>query len=274
MSGNGYNDTKMRRNHVMNDEFFFDVYARYRNKLKDLRWDVKLMPYDWLQIPSSVSIEWFPFVEMAREHTKEIANDGNLLAISKDRLFVWSKVLNEFPNDQDKLEITVEFVTPVAHLAIDLPYAIRSRFILSVSHLSHQANRKKVANWKDDLKPDRNIDYKVMKKVALHWNTFEQFNKKLALINNDAFKAKLLEARDKFHHRFPPSFVVGITQPIVRITEKSGKIAYGLEGFDPLSTEEVCAALEDQYQAVFECFSAYQALVREQVLFIFGSDGV
>lgn len=253
MSGNGYNDTKMRRNHVMNDEFFFDVYARYRNKLKDLRWDVKLMPYDWLQIPSSVSIEWFPFVEMAREHTKEIANDGNLLAISKDRLFVWSKVLNEFPNDQDKLEITVEFVTPVAHLAIDLPYAIRSRFILSVSHLSHQANRKK---------------------VALHWNTFEQFNKKLALINNDAFKAKLLEARDKFHHRFPPSFVVGITQPIVRITEKSGKIAYGLEGFDPLSTEEVYAALEDQYQAVFECFSAYQALVQEQVLFIFGLDGV
>jgi len=258
----------------MDDEFYFDVYARYRSKLKDLRWDLPLMPYGWLQIPSSVPIEWLPFVEMAKEHAKEIANDGNLLAVSKDRLSVWSKVLKEFPDEGDKLEIANEFVMPVAHLAMDLPYAIRSRFILSVSHLSHQANRKKVANWKDDLKPDRNIDYKVMKKVSLHWDGFERFNERLAHINDDYFKTKLCEVRNKFHHRFPPSFVVGVTQPIVRITEKSGKVAYGLGGSNPLSTDEVCAALEEQYQAVFECFAAYRVLVQEQARFIFGSDGV
>jgi hypothetical protein len=139
----------------MDDEFYFDVYAQYRSKLKDMRWDSPLMPYDWLRIPRSVSVEWFPFVEMAKEHAKEIANDGNLLAVSKDRLSVWSRVLKEFPDEEEKLEIIIEFIWPIAHLAMDLPYTIRSRFILSVSHLSHQANRKKIANWKDDLKPDR-----------------------------------------------------------------------------------------------------------------------
>lgn len=54
------------------------------------------------------------------------------------RLSAWRDVVNKL-DDKGKFDVAIEFVEPLATIALNLPYVIRSRFIFATAHLSHQA---------------------------------------------------------------------------------------------------------------------------------------
>ncbi len=86
----------------------------------------------------------------------------------------WSEVLDHSESDDKRRQIVFEFVTPIATLAINLPYVIRSRFIYSVVHLCHQANRIKQPEWIDYLPPDDDIYFKYADQYANDWKKYQK----------------------------------------------------------------------------------------------------
>ncbi|MFC1734101.1 hypothetical protein ACFL6I_27675, partial [candidate division KSB1 bacterium] len=149
------------------------------------------------------------------------------------------------------------------------PYAIRSRFIFSVSHICHQANRVRLSKWKDDLPNDKSINFKTMEKKCSSWTNYPVFKAKLAKIADEKFNMGTLEFRHKFHHRIPVSIEIGLTGLISREKSENGKVSYGFGGTGPISIDKLVPLLKGQYLNVALCFEKYQLLVKEQIDEIF-----
>ena len=67
--------------------------------------------------------------------------------------------MSYYENEEEKIYLLLEFIEPLAIIALNLPYAIWNRFIFSLSHICHQANRIKFPNWKDNLPEDQFINF-------------------------------------------------------------------------------------------------------------------
>jgi hypothetical protein len=111
--------------------------------------------YDWDTFPTSLDIAYIAYSQMLQEHSRAIANSINQLQRLTLSLKAWDQILQPIECEQHKFHIITEFVDPSATVAINLPYVIRSRFIYSTAHLSHQANQSRTVDWKDDFPLDK-----------------------------------------------------------------------------------------------------------------------
>src|ERR1700685_3668032 len=110
-----------------------EVYREYLTALEKTKLDGKYMPYNWGGLPKSLSFDWMPYGLMFGEFSLEIANSINQLTNYTRRLKAWSAVVTSM-GDGEKLDVTQEFIDPLATIALTLPYVIRSRFIFAVGH--------------------------------------------------------------------------------------------------------------------------------------------
>ncbi|MGB4947867.1 MAG: hypothetical protein WBQ05_11820 [Candidatus Competibacter denitrificans] len=160
----------------------------------------------------------------------------------------------------------MEFVENIAIVCVNYPSVIRSRFIFSVSHLSHQANRIINSSWKEEELPsDRQINWNTMKYVSTTWPKFASLLLELENLANTAYSQATRQFRDKYHHRYPPKFVLGHTGLVSRIVETDGRVRYGFGGIEPLRLADLVPLLVEQHQISFVCFERYSDLVREQL---------
>jgi len=251
----------------MEEVDFVEVYKEYWKILKENRSSVELLEYDWINMPSSIPIEWMAYSQYLNEHSQELANSINQLAVSTRKLRTWQKLLEK--HDEEKnIYIVNEFIEPLATLCLNLPYAIRGRFIFSVSHLSHQANMKRIENWKDNLASDNSINFKVMEKVSKQWDAYPEFRSSLSLLSDSDFSEQVHNFRNKYHHRYPPRVEFGQTQMVTRNIE-NGNVSYGFGYIEPLQVSKMVPLLETQHRAAYNSFRKYQTLVNEQIAVIF-----
>ena len=125
----------------MNDKFYIEAYAKYRKKIHDTSFSAKPVPYEWFTLPTQVNGEWFIYCEILKDLSRQLANDINQLWNDIVKLEAWSKVLSSSSyNEKEKLYLLAEFIKPLAVVALNLPHAIRTRFIFSLSHICHQPN--------------------------------------------------------------------------------------------------------------------------------------
>jgi hypothetical protein len=134
----------------------------------------RLAEYNWIE-KQSWDIDFFAYSQMLDEHSREIANSINELHNYISRLDSWSSRLNDMDCEQEKIDLVIEFVTPIATLAINMPYVIRSRFIYSIAHLCHQANKAKGGEWKDDISPNDEIIFQTADKYGSKWRKYTAF---------------------------------------------------------------------------------------------------
>lgn len=254
---------------VMNEAEFINVYKEFWNTLKENQRPLDLLEYDWIRLPSSIPIEWMAYSQYLNEHAQELANSINQLAITTRKLSIWQKLL-ETHNEDENIYIVNEFIEPLVTLCLNLPYVIRGRFIFSVAHLSHQANMKKISNWKDNLVNDRSIDFKVMEKTSKEWGTYPEFRSSLSLLSDTEFSDQVYDFRNKYHHRYPPKVEFGQIQMVSRNME-NGKINYGFGYIEPLQISKIVPLLESQHVAAYKSFRKYQVLVNEQISAIFNT---
>ena len=253
---------------MMEDEFYFEAYKRYREKLKQTSWFAEPVSYDWLTLPSEISFEWFLYHKMLNEHIRQLANAVNQLLRDTVKLSTWANLACEY-TDEEKLYLITEFIGHIAAITLNLPYVIRSRFIFSVAHLCHQANRIKDANWKDTFPNDKSINFKTMEKFSKGWDAYGKFKQSLTKLSNDKFNVETTEFRNKFHHQLPVLIEIGLSSLLSRKKNASGSVSYGLGGIKPLSLNKIVPLLEEQHSAALLCFSSYQELIEEQINQIF-----
>ncbi|TPN46368.1 hypothetical protein [Mesorhizobium sp. B1-1-7] len=131
------------------------LYTQYRRALKTAPFSADYAEYEWYRLPQRMHMSLMPYGTMLREFSAEIANEINALINYAHRLAAWEEVMRPL-TDQRKLDVLVEFVSPIASLALGMPYSIRSRFLFAAVHLCHQVNQLQHGKrWVDKLPPDR-----------------------------------------------------------------------------------------------------------------------
>ena len=239
-------------------------YRQYQAALKGTPFKGKFLPYHWGELPSSLPFVWAPYAEMFREFSQEIANIINDLTRYTHQLKAWRDVVDKL-DDRGKLGVATEFVDPLATIALNLPYAIRSRFILATTHLCHQAGQIKAGKgWKDDLPLDDEIYFEQADKAGKPWKKYSKLKTKLERIGDQDYQTKTKNFRNTYNHRFSPRIVIGETNFVTRHVDPDTKrVSYGFGGMQPLSLKLVGELLEQQCDRCYKAFEAFHKLVRE-----------
>lgn len=252
-------------------ELFLEAYARYRNRYVESVDELWLAPFYHIETAGSVSMDWGPYHEMVRDHARELANELNQFSQSIERLRCWGEILPEY-EQRDRMALTLEFVEPLAICCVNYPYAIRSRFIFSIAHLSHQANKAVVPGWHEGMLPDDGkINYKTMEGLLREWPRYEDILALIGQLSDRELDRATAGFRHKFHHRYPPRFEHGMTQTVSRERGEGGKTVYAFGYVEPLSVCELAPILRKQHTVARECFDCYTELVREQLARIYES---
>lgn len=225
-----------------------------------------LAPYDHIETRSPLDISYMPYYGTLEDHLSALANEINSFGYHVGQIEAWAGVL---PSHEvvDQLSILMEFVEPIATTAVGAPYALRSRFIFSVSHLCHQANRFVHKHWPESSLPDdRSINYKTMLAVGIPWSRFEPFRKSLDGIFDAAYEAETGDFRHKYQHRLPPRFQHGQTQRVSRQRDgKNGRASYGFGYAPPIQLHELAPKLRTKHRQALKTFQQYSELIREHI---------
>lgn len=239
-------------------------YRQYRAALKAAPFKGKFMPYSWGALPQTLPLEWMAYAEMFKEFSLELANIINDLTRYTHQLAAWRDVVQSL-RDDGKFSVAIEFVDPLATMALNLPYVIRSRFIFAAAHLSHQAGRTKVPKgWKDDLALDDEIYFAQAETAGSPWKKWTKLKTKLERIGDKTYQAKTKNFRNTYNHRFSPRIVLGQTNMVTRnVDAKTKQVSYGFGGAEPLTLKLVVELLEEQCQYCYKAFEAFQKLVQE-----------
>jgi hypothetical protein len=223
-----------------------------------------LAPYKWHKLPSPIPAQWIIYSQMLEEHSRDLSNSINEYLRYIVDLAAWNSVI-EGKNEDETFYILLEFINPVATLAINMPYIIRSRFIYSISHLCHQANRVKLKKWIDDLPPDAEIYFEVADRHAVHWESYKNLKKALEKIDNKDYRVKTNEFRNKYIHRYSQYIEMGLSGFISRNVDVDGKVSYGLGSRPPLKIARLLPNLKEQHSSCLDSLEKYKFLIEEQI---------
>jgi hypothetical protein len=238
------------------------LYQKYRDAFDAIPPTGRPMPYDWSNLPSPLGIQWMAYGLILPEFSRELANIINRLTADVPRLEAWSKVVAPL-SEEDKMRANLEFIDPLATVAVCRPSVIRSRFAFAAAHLCHQANRAKQGKaWRDDLPLDQKIYMDTAEKVGAGWRKFGRLKLRLEKINGAKFKTATHDFRNAYNHRFSPHFAVGMSQIATRKVDRA-KVTYGYGLFKPLDLGELAELLTVERDRCYAAFEAFQALVAE-----------
>ncbi|MER8708949.1 integrase [Mesorhizobium sp. M0220] len=237
-------------------------YTQYRAQLDATPIGGRWMPYRWWSLPNPMSARWMPYNEMLAEYSGELANKINDLTHYAHRLRTWAAVLAPLSNE-DKHDLTHEFIDMLGTVALGLPYALKSRFTFAAGHLCHQANMTKISDWKDDF-PTANLYLNDIEPYCRGWRKYRRFKLKIEPIAGSVFKEQTDDFRNTYNHGFSARFVLGMTRLVGRKVEKSGRILYGIGGSPALDLGEMGNLLQKERDICYQAFDAFRTLVNEQ----------
>lgn len=244
-------------------EKLVSFYEAYRTVLDATLVGGRFMPYHWWKLPDLLNVTWMAYGQMLGEYATELANIINDLTNHVHRLRAWDNVLDGL-TDEDKLQVSHEFIDMLGTVALGQPYAIKSRFAFAVGHLSHQANRAKDGTtWKDEF-PDKNLYLNDIEPYASKWKRYRAFKLNLEPLAGKRFKEASDDFRNTYNHGFSSRFVIGMTGTVTRQV-KNGRVSYAFGGNNPLSLAEVADLLEIERDHCYRAFETFQALVEEQI---------
>lgn len=222
----------------------------------------KIAEYHWYESLNKFPM-WMAYMFMLDEHSIGISNSINAFLRYIDNLEAWGVVIKEM-DDDNKNEIIVEFIVPIATLAINKPYVIRSRFIYSAVHLCHQSNLTKGVKWSSDLPIEDKICFNDADKYCLKWERYNKLKQALEKISNEKFNNETMFFRNKYNHRYALGIELGMTEFVKRIPQ-DGALRYSIGYTNPLKIEQLIPTLTKQHEYCLNALKAYQELVNEQI---------
>ena len=228
---------------------------------------LKKAPYNWFNLLESLPIEWMPYCEFLKEHSRELANGINEFGRYIVSLQAWKTVLNRLNNEERPL-IVLDFIAPLATLCLNLPYALRSRFIYSIAHLSHQANRLWQYSWVDNLPIDEEICFEQADSYGRPWKKYTKLKVALEKISNTQYRKATHNFRNKYNHRYSPRIEIGMTELVKRNVNANGEVNYTIGFTKPLMLEDIIPLLKEQHHLCLLAFEKYQQLINEQLAMI------
>jgi len=201
------------------------------------------------------------FGSMAGDFTRGLIGEVNRFLINLHQADSWVRAIRSC-EEAKRAGLLWEFADPLLELSVSRLYSLKNQFIFAAVHLIHQANSRKQQNWKDDLPPDKQIDYKVLAKIGAGWSTFPKFIDALQKLNDDKFKLLTKNFRHLLHHRFRLQLGEGLTPYFDRQQTAIGT-TYTYRVSRPLQLNNLIPCLYKQHQRAADVFFAYWQLLNE-----------
>lgn len=241
-----------------------NILKKYIVERKKLEFDCPLAPYNWDNLNETLPFEFAAYCQFLKEHSSELSNSVNELQRHIVSLKAWENVIHSLEGEESFYAIS-EFVSPIATLAITLPYVIRSRFIYSTAHLSHQANIVKLEHeWKDNLPIDDEIYFKEADEYGKQWKKYSKLKLSLEKIANKSYNLSMHDFRNSYNHRYSPRIELGYTGLVNRNIDSDGKVTYGFGHIEPILLRNAIPLLIEQHEFCLKAYEKYQGLVNEQ----------
>jgi hypothetical protein len=249
----------------MEDDQYIIAYTKFRSELRKVESIAERMPYRWLNLPNPIPCMGMVYFGMLEDYACELANVINQFVNDIENLCAWEKVLSEY-GEEERFYLVYEFIEPLCTMCLNFPYVIRSRFIFSATHLSHQANMALLGkHWKDDLPKDNSINFKTMDKYAVHWKSYEGLKASMEGLSDEKYQTEVNQYRNKYHHRYPCHIECGLSETFKRNINENGRVSYSFGYSNPLQIKDVIPTLKGQHAAAVKCFKCFQDLVQEQM---------
>lgn len=251
---------------MLSREQILKAYQDFLDELaKDIIWHKDLLHYDQFEISAAEGEGplWLVFHMQASGFVREILNSLNQFRNYIARLAAWCPVLSPC-SDEEKLDLLVEFVYPIALCSIDYPYKVRNRFIYSACCLCDSANQLLANPPAAHLPKDKDINFKTLNTIGKGWSNVGGLINALASVNSDTFRKQTGDFRHVEHHRIPQAIEMGYSLLLSRLPSIPGTRRYGIGGTAPLTLDALVGFLVDEHRHGVNAFSALWVLIEEQ----------
>lgn len=262
----------------------FSSYLTHREKVA-LEPFCDYLPYDIYDIESR---SWSAMGDLMVMHELcEITNILNDWQSSLRKWHAWNAVIQPY-DMEDALELWREFLEANAHHCLLKPSAVRDALGYVVTNSMHQVRLSSENGYRDFLEgdpktPDARPRYLTRRekenrlaKLISNWPQAERFMASLRTLDDQAYKKKTSDYRNRSSHAVGPMLGLGITQMVVRRTDKAtqmvqqadgtwddvpipGKMAvfYSFGGSMPLDMEAARVENLEQYERARKCYEIY-----------------
>jgi len=240
---------------------YFELYEEKKDKVP---FPSEYAPYYWFETDGLCMEEWNIYGQLLLGHPHELSNSINELGRYAYSVIVWNEAIQSL-TIKEKHEVLIQHIRPIATLALLLPYSIRSRFIFSITHLSHQANQLISQNWRDVFPDEDEIYFKDADEYCKNWKSYNKLKPALERIANKTFQEKSKNFRNTFAHRYSPGIEIGIANFATRENKPDGGWQYAIGGTPPLTLQTIGEITLEQHKQCLKAYGHYQKLVWEQI---------
>ena len=247
-----------------------------------------------------------PMVNMQVIHDlQSLINCFNAWVTEMRKWQAWLPILDDYDTDQ-RWDLRIEFVDPIAHRCMLEPSAMRDRFSSALYFLLHHANLSTETGYRDELEADRSekaalkngkstprylqrsrLDEEITKlSFRGGWRTADSVIEKLQLLDDETLRTETLNYRNAASHSIAPRFEMGVIPYVKRqfkfaesrVPRSDGTIArqedktkivlsYSFGEHEPLQHVQTFQVIRMQVKRARDALHAYEALLLD----VFGS---
>lgn len=252
--------------------------ARYRSALHQLPAEVRRTQVSF-DAPVSRHLTLDTMAEAWGEtsdtHWLRLTNEVNDFGYCLDRLTAWQASLDSAESSDARLALLAEVVLPLAHHALNLPMALKSRFAFAAWRTCHEidvllspAGSESASRTKDiDQAPKSNE----MWSEAKRWVAITRLRAAVEAIyprNRDS--DPVLSYRDRFMHRIPPYLEQGVWGQ-AHLVRSDGRWTVRMHDEPPLPLSDVWNVLALSHAAAINAHTAFASLLREHWTAVLGT---
>lgn len=251
----------------MDDERAIELYAWSRELRKRYDGHSTFAQFTEIPKPDRLIDEREAFLTTAHQDLQDLANFVNEFTLNANALSAWAAILPSLDKDE-LLPVTMEFINPTCYFCLGAPYALKGRLHASIARVSHLANEFVLPEWQHIP----NLGHSSLDQAKEHaagWNSCTRLTGCLGRLDNKPFRSAVTSFRNEFHHGSPRMIVIGAK----RFVERSGDLTVSGE-VPPMSLKGVVAALQPQQKAAVAAYTAYRALVLEQVGIVMANNDI
>lgn len=196
----------------------------------------------------STSVRPFAFRELVEPRVRSLISLLNTWRYTQLSLESWARTLRGRP-EAEKAQLLFEFVEPLAERAIDMPYRAKQAMIF----LGYKALAQRRPH--ESQVEDEAVGFKPLDVLAKRDKRSKTFLAALKLLDTPELRASTQNFRVLRHHRFAPGIEMGIL-PTVVTSKARGGLSFGFGVLEPLSLDNLCAALDPEHQRAVICFES------------------
>jgi len=254
---------------MLSKDEYLEAHSKFYDQRQVIKMPNKYLTYEKYDIPSTYTSggNWMIFHIMTSDFVRTLLNEINLFHSTLIDLNAWEEVLRDYSDDM-RFNILVEIFYPICIFALNIPNAIKNRFVYVSVHLLRETATLLNRNIECIDFSERKISFKLLEKIKClftrhEWKSVEPFLKVLSGLHGEQFRKDSDDFRHRYHHRIPPQIEIGISSLVTTKRTKGGFIEYSVDGKEASPIKKILSSLTSEHLTCIEAFEAFWVMLNE-----------